>query len=51
MALRDGFKGDQAIGELAAFGHALLVDDDGDVVVRVQAHVARGVLVLDQLHG
>ncbi|MNR18156.1 hypothetical protein D3C85_1348690 [compost metagenome] len=51
VTLGNGFTGDQAIGEATAFGHALLVDDDGDIVVGVQPYMARGVLVLDQLHG
>ncbi|MNV96551.1 hypothetical protein D3C71_1915730 [compost metagenome] len=51
MALRNAFDGHQAIGEAAALGHTLLVDHHADVVGRVQADIARRILMGNQLHG
>ncbi|MCY1417904.1 hypothetical protein D9M71_334500 [compost metagenome] len=51
MALRDAFNHRQAIGEATAFCHALVVHHHHDIVIRVQAHVARRVGMFDQLHG
>jgi hypothetical protein len=51
MALRNALDGLQAIGKAAALGHALLIDHHTDVVGRVQADIARRILMGNQLHG